>query len=85
MERLAQYLDSFEDLIFAAALKAERLRQAVSFLIFIATSVTLQCFGIFVALKHPPLAMGIVALLMVAVLFRLVYYGTVQTDTTSTV
>lgn len=70
MERLAQYFDNLEDLIFAFALKAERLRQAACFFLFMATSASLQVAGVILALKYPPLAMGIVALLVVGVLFR---------------
>lgn len=70
MECLVQYLDSLEDLIFATALKAERIRQAVCFTLFLLASVTLQAGGVLVALKHPPLALGVVALLVVGTLFR---------------
>ncbi len=70
MERLAQYLDNLEDLVFAFALKAERLRQAACFFLFMATSASLQVAGVILALKYPPLAMGIVTLLVVGVLFR---------------
>ena len=36
MERLAQYLDDLEDLFYAVALKAERIRQALQFFLFMA-------------------------------------------------
>jgi hypothetical protein len=70
MECLVQYLDSLEDLIFACALKAEQFRQAACFFLFMATSASLQVAGVILALEYPPLAMGIVALLVVGVLFR---------------
>lgn len=70
MECLAQCLDNLEDLIFAAVLKAERIRQAAYFVLFIIVSALLQVLGIIVALSHPPLALAIVALLLVWVLFR---------------
>ena len=42
MECLVQYLDDLEDLLFAVALKAERIRQVVRFFLFMITAATLQ-------------------------------------------
>ena len=72
MERLVQCLDDFEDLFYAVALKAERIRQAVRFFLFMAASAILQLAGIFVALWSPPLAVAVASLLMVGMLFRAV-------------
>ncbi len=72
MECLAQYLDDLEDLVFAIALKAERIRMAVSFFLFIATAVSLQIFCILIALNHPPVALAIASLLAVRMLFHAV-------------
>ena len=72
MELLAQYLDDLEDLFYAAALKAERIRQALQFFLFIAASAILQVFGIFIALLNPPLAVAVASLLLVGMLFRAV-------------
>ncbi len=72
MERLAQYLDDLEDLIYAAALKAERIRQALQFLLFMAASAALQVLGVYIALRNPPMAVAIAALLMVGMIFRAV-------------
>ena len=72
MECLVQYLDNLEDLIFAAALKAERIRQAVQFLLFMVVAATLQVLGVVIALKNPPLAMVVAALLLVGMLYRTV-------------
>ena len=72
MERLVQYLDDLEDLIYAAALQAERIRQALQFLLFMAASAALQVVGIFIALRNPPLAVAVVSLLLVGMLFRAV-------------
>jgi LytS/YehU family sensor histidine kinase len=72
MERLVQCLDDLEDLFYAIALKAERIRQAVQFFLFIATSAVLQMCGILVALRNPPLAVALASLLMVGMLFRAV-------------
>jgi len=72
MERLVQCLDDLEDLFYAAALKAERIRQLVRFSLFIAASAILQVFGIYIALRIPPLAVALASLLMVGMLFRAV-------------
>lgn len=69
MECLIQYLDDLEDLIFAIALKAERIRMALSFFIFMATGVTLQFFCVLIALRHPPIALAVASLLAVGMLF----------------
>ena len=70
MERLVQYLDDLEDLIFALALKAERSRIAVSFFLFMAISATLQVVSIVIALMHPPVALAMAALLAVGMLYN---------------
>ncbi len=72
MEVLVQYLDDLEDLFSAAALKAERILQAFRFFLFMAASAILQLFGIFIALKNPPLAVAAASLLLVGMLFRAV-------------
>jgi len=72
MECIVQYLDNLEDLIFAAALKAERALQLAKFFAFMAVSAALQVLGILLALRHPPLALGVAALLAVGALFRAV-------------
>jgi len=72
MERLVQYLDDLEDLLYAAALKAERVRQSVHFFLFIAASVTLQLFCVVIALRNPPLAVAVASLLLVGMLFHAV-------------
>ncbi len=72
MEVLVQYLDDLEDLIYAAALKAERILQAFRFFLFMAASAILQLFGIFIALKNPPLAVAAASLLLVGMLLRAV-------------
>lgn len=72
MERLVQCLDDLEDLFYAAALKAERIRQLVRFSLFMAASAILQVFGIYIALRIPPLAVALASLLMVGMLFRAV-------------
>lgn len=69
MECVIQWLDDLEDLIFAIALKAERIRLALSFFAFMVTAAALQVFCIMIALRDPPIALAIASLLSVSVLF----------------
>ena len=75
MEILAQYLDDFEDLIYALALLAERIRNIVRFFLFMAAAITLQSLGVFVALTSPPIAVAVASLLLVGMLYRGVVRG----------
>jgi len=76
MEVLAQYLDDLEDLLYAFALKWERIRRAIRFALFVGLSLLLQVFGIFLALSNPPIAVAVAALLLVGMLYRgAVYYS----------
>ncbi len=70
MERLIQYLDEIEDLFYVAPLVAEQLRRAIQRILFLLGSISLQIAGIVLALTHPPLALAVVALLLVGLLFR---------------
>lgn len=72
MERLIQFLDDFEDIIYAAPLILEQLRRAIQRVLFLLVSFCLQTAGIILALEHPPLALAIVALFAVGMLFRAV-------------
>jgi hypothetical protein len=72
VERLIQYLDELEDLIYATPLIAEQLRRAAQRILFLVTSVILQTAVIALALKHPPLALGVATLLVVGLLLRAV-------------
>ena len=72
MERLIQYLDDLEDLFYAVALMAERIREAFQYFLLITASAILQVFAISIALLHPPLALAVASLLMVGMLFHAV-------------
>ncbi len=72
MERLLQYLDDLEDLIYAAPLIAEQLRRAIQRILFLLASIVLQIAGVILALSHPPLALAVVTLMLVALLYRAV-------------
>ncbi len=79
MERLLQYLDDLEDLIYAAPLVAEQLRRAIQRILFLFASIVLQIAGVILALSHPPLALAVVALMLVALLYRAVIVPMPQT------
>ncbi len=70
MERLIQYLDDLEDLFYVAPLIAEQVRRAIQRILFLLGSISLQIAGIVLALTHAPLALAVVALLLVGLLFR---------------
>lgn len=72
MERLIQFLDEIEDLIWAAPLIAEQIRCAIQRILFLLGSISLQFAGIVLALKNPPLALVVVTLLLVDLLLRAV-------------
>ncbi len=72
MEVLVQYLDDLEDLFYAVALKAERIREAFQYFVLITASAMLQVFAISMALWHPPLALAVAALLLVGMLLHAV-------------
>jgi hypothetical protein len=79
MERLLQYLDDLEDLIYAAPLIAEQLRRAIQRILFLFASIVLQIAGVILALSHPPLALAVVTLMLVALLYRAVIVPMPQT------
>lgn len=72
MECLVQWLDEIEDLICAIALKAERIRIALQFFLYMSAAITLQITGVVVALMYPPMALAMAALLSVGMLFSAV-------------
>ena len=70
MERIVQYLDDLEDLIYAVALIAERLRRVLRKIVIVLLAAGTLAFGFLLALTQPPLALAAVALLMVTALYR---------------
>lgn len=74
MERLLQYMDDFEDLVFAVALQGENIRQMLKFTFFIITAVTVQTLCIFLAVVSPPLAVAAASILVVGMLYWGVVY-----------
>ncbi len=70
MERLAQYLDDLEDILFAIAFSGEQLRRALRALLLLSLWITLTVLGVLLALGQPPLALAAVTLLLVTSLYR---------------
>lgn len=70
MERIAQYFDDLEDLVYAVALNAERLRRVFRKLVTVLLTLGTLVLGFLLALSQPPLALAAVALLMVTALYR---------------
>jgi len=83
VERLVQYLDELEDLIFAAPLIAEQFRRAFMRIFFLLGSIGLQVGGVILALYQPPLALAVVMLALVGLLHRAVIVPIPQIATVS--
>jgi len=70
MERLLQYLDDLDDLYGMVGLIKERLRRFIyalfSYLVLSAGAIA----GVWLALRHPPLALATSILLFVMLLYR---------------
>jgi hypothetical protein len=79
VERFLQYLDDLEDFIYAVPLIAEQLRRAIQRILFLIASILLQIGGVILALSHPPLALAVVTLMLVALLYRAVIVPMPQT------
>jgi hypothetical protein len=81
MERIAQYLDDLEDIVYAVALVGERLRRVLQRIITGCVALCTLAFAFLLALSQPPLALALVAILMVTALYRAavgIARGTVQ-------
>ena len=70
MECLIQYLDEVEDIFYAIALIAERIRQSIKTLLVLAISVMLPAFGVLLAVVHPPLALATAFLALSGLLYH---------------
>ena len=58
MECLIQYLDEIEDVFYAIALVAERIRRAFKNLFILAVSAMCPALGVVLAIAHPPMALA---------------------------
>ncbi len=71
MERLLQYWDDLDDLVYAVRLVSERIRGIAYALAFVLAGLLLHVGGIWLALTHPPLASATAILLLVALIYNL--------------
>ena len=69
---MIQWLDELDDLIATIGLVSERIRNFYRTLSFLAISLFIQCAGVLLALRHPPLALATAVLLFVTLLYRAV-------------
>lgn len=70
MELIVQYLDDLEDLVYAFALKWERIERTFRFTMFVAASGLAQVLAVVLAIYYPPLATAVAAILLVSLLYR---------------
>ena len=70
MERLLQWLDDLDDLVYMAGLVGERFRRALKSLLMTGFVLSIQIGGVLLALRHPPLAMAMAMLLFVSLLYH---------------
>ncbi len=75
MERLLQYLDELDDVVYAMALIVERVRTLCGFVFSILLMLTAQAAAVYAAVTNPPLAVAVASLLAVALLYRGVVSG----------
>lgn len=70
MERLLQYLDDLDDLVYAIALTGERIRTFGNLTLYVTLMAIAQAFGIYAALTHPPFTVATGSLLVVGLMYR---------------
>ena len=70
MERLIQWLDDLDDLVYMVGLVGERFRRGLRSLLMAGFLLTMQIGGVLLALRHPPLAMATAMLLFVSLLYH---------------
>ena len=76
MEKLVQWLDDLEDLVYAVVLSGETIRRVLKAVFFAGAAIVLQTASILLALTNPPAAVAGGSLLLVTMLYRgAVYHG----------
>ena len=70
MERLVQWLDDLDDLVYMVGLIGERFRRGLRSLLMTGFVLTIQIGGVLLALWHPPLAMATAMLLFVSLFYH---------------
>jgi hypothetical protein len=78
MERLAQFLDDLDDLVYMTRMACERFRKYLLLVLVGPFAVALPVAGILLALAHPPLALATALLLFVSLLYRTVTSPTLE-------
>lgn len=71
MERLLQYWDDLDDLWGAIGLVSEKIRGVVLGTLIVTALLILHVGGIWLALRHPPLASATATILVVTLLYQL--------------
>ena len=70
MERLVQWLDDLDDLVYMVGLIGERFRRGLRSLLMTGIVLSIQIGGVLLALRHPPLALATAMLLFVALFYH---------------
>lgn len=70
MECLIQYLDDLEDLVYAVALVAEKIRRIAKMFALLVLAIILPVSGVLLALAAPPLALAAVFMALSVLLYR---------------
>jgi len=70
VEKLIQWLDDLDDLIYMVSLAGERFRRAIRSLLMACFVLGIEIGGVLLALRHPPLALATAMLLFVFLLYH---------------
>jgi len=70
MECLIQYLDDLEDLFYAVALLAEKIRRVIQLILITSLYALIPVGGVLLALAAPPLALASVCMALALLLYR---------------
>lgn len=70
MERLMQWLDDLDDLVYMVGLVGERFRRGLRSLLMTGFVLSIQIGGVLLALRHPPLALATAMLLFVSLFYH---------------
>ena len=70
MERVIQWLDDLDDLVWVIGLAGERIRRLCVAIGLTLAAFVLQLGGILLALSHPPIALATVIIMFVTLLYR---------------
>jgi membrane protein implicated in regulation of membrane protease activity len=71
MERLLQYWDDLDDFLGIIGLIGERLRTIFLVSCFVSAAFAVQVAGVWLALRHPPLASAFAIILFVTLIYHM--------------